>query len=217
MGRDIVLTNNGEARFAEARANGNNEVTLKAPATLAGDIDFILPAALPAATELLRITSGGQIETTTGSQAYASIYDYTDTGAGNITLTTEDSWYQITSFTTDGAALDATPDYTSNEITIGTSGVYEVAISISFSGTGAHTYEICAASDADGAGGGPNYEQGVYIVRKLGASGDVGSGAASGILSLTAGHTVEMHARSTSGSGNNINPHACALSIRRVA
>lgn len=67
MAQVKVRTNNGETQYREARANGTSAVTVKAPASLAADIDFVLPASLPAGTEFLQIDASGNISTNTGT------------------------------------------------------------------------------------------------------------------------------------------------------
>lgn len=85
MARTQILTNNGETQYREARANGTNAVTVKAGATLAADIDFILPVALPAGTEFLAIDSSGQLTTAVGAGGTLDqAYDSGGAGAGRI-------------------------------------------------------------------------------------------------------------------------------------
>jgi len=212
MGREIVLTDNGEAQFKEARGNGTSAVTVKANATLAADIDFILPVALPSATEALTITSAGQLATSAGSQSYGAIYNYTLGGAGAQTLTDASTWYQISAFSANGVSSGVTPDHTNDHITIATTGVYQVSFNISFSGTLSETFEVSAWKN-DGA----TQMLDVAVVRKLGTGGDVGSAAAGSIVSLAATNTVELWAQCTSGAAKDINPHAVSLSVHRIA
>lgn len=85
MARTQILTNNGETQYREARANGTSAVTVKANATLAADIDFILPVALPAGTEFLAIDSSGQLTTAAGAGGTLDqAYDSGGAGAGRI-------------------------------------------------------------------------------------------------------------------------------------
>lgn len=85
MARTQILTNNGETQYREARANGTNAVTVKAPAALAASIDFILPAALPATTDFLQISSTGVITTTAGTAGTLDdAYDSGGAGAGRV-------------------------------------------------------------------------------------------------------------------------------------
>lgn len=85
MARTQILTNNGETQYREARANGTNAVTVKAGASLAADIDFILPVSLPAAQEFLSIDSAGQLSTSAGaSGTLDEAYDSGGAGAGRI-------------------------------------------------------------------------------------------------------------------------------------
>ena len=85
MARVNILTNNGETQYREARANGTNAVTVKANATLAGDIDFILPVSLPVSAQVVTIDSAGQLATTLiGAGDLNDAYDFPTAGAGRI-------------------------------------------------------------------------------------------------------------------------------------
>lgn len=66
MGRNIKLTDNGELQVFEAIGNGTSAVTIKAGASLAADLDFILPTALPASQEFLTLDASGNITTSPG-------------------------------------------------------------------------------------------------------------------------------------------------------
>ena len=54
---DIVLDNEQELRLSEADANGSNYVALKAPATLAQTSTWTMPADVPVAGQVLKVTS----------------------------------------------------------------------------------------------------------------------------------------------------------------
>lgn len=59
--RVVQFTSRGEAQFFEDLANGENKVTVRAPASLAGDYAVQLPTALAAGTRLVQISSSGQL------------------------------------------------------------------------------------------------------------------------------------------------------------
>jgi hypothetical protein len=214
MGRDIDLTNQGTIDFFEARGNGTAKVTLRAPSSLAATFTVTLPTALPAATEALLIDSSGNLSTSAGSQAYGSIFDDTAGGAGNQALATQNTYYQLTAFSENGAASGITASHTNNDLTVPTTGTYLVNYSISFSGTASETYAVAVYTGADGA---TTKQDSSNIYRALGVGGDVGAAAGSCIVSLTATNKIELWATCTTSNTTNINPHAISLSAHRVA
>ena len=54
---DVLLDNEQELRLGEADANGTNYVAFKAPATLAQTSTWTMPADVPAAGQVLKVTS----------------------------------------------------------------------------------------------------------------------------------------------------------------
>ena len=54
---DILLDNEQELRLGEADANGTNHIALKAPATLNQTSTWTMPADVPAAGQVLKVTS----------------------------------------------------------------------------------------------------------------------------------------------------------------
>jgi hypothetical protein len=54
---DVILDNEQELRLSEADANGANYVALKAPATLAQTSTWTMPADVPTAGQVLKVTS----------------------------------------------------------------------------------------------------------------------------------------------------------------
>jgi hypothetical protein len=115
--------------------------------------------------------------------------------ATNLALAAQDTWYQYTYFDTNDPSLGMTPDHTNDHITIGTTGVYLVVGSASFSGSATTTFEGQIFIN-NGATGFPN----AHFERKLGAGGDIGATALDGILNLTAGDTVEFWVQRTDGA-----------------
>lgn len=85
MGRDIAFQDQGVAEFFEAKANGRNKIGLRAPATVAADIDIELLAVLPGVTEALTIDATGQMGTTSISAGDLNdAYNSPTPGAGRV-------------------------------------------------------------------------------------------------------------------------------------
>ena len=127
------------------------------------------------------------------SVEYGEIYN-NSTGTAVVALST--SWAKITgSFQGNTASSNnVTPDYLNSKITINAVGVYFVGVQASFSGT--------ANAIIEGAVylGGIRKES-IRFRRKLGATGDVGSASAIGIMIVTGtGAAVEFYARTDSGT-----------------
>lgn len=123
-----------------------------------------------------------------GGLTYGEIYEIDNTTA--TTISTQNTWYQITIFGNNGVSNNTTPDHTNDHITVGTTGVYRVDYSASFSGTGGKTYELEVKKN-NGATSFTN----TRVQRKLGTTGDVGNAGGTGLLSLTANDTVELWIR----------------------
>jgi len=91
---DIDLENQADLRFFEATANGSNYVGFQAPASIAGDVLWTLPAADGSADQVLSTNGAGvlswqEARTNDISQGNSSV-TVTDTGAnGNIAFVTE--------------------------------------------------------------------------------------------------------------------------------
>jgi len=91
---DIDLENQADLRFFEATANGSNYVGFQAPASIAGDVLWTLPAADGSADQVLSTNGAGvlswqEARTNDISQGNSSV-TVTDTGAnGNISFVTE--------------------------------------------------------------------------------------------------------------------------------
>jgi hypothetical protein len=128
---------------------------------------------------------------------YASISCLDSTNS--LTLTTQNVWYQSANFTINGASNMATPDHTNDHITIVKTGVYKIDFAMAFSGTGSQVYEIEIQKN-----NGATRLSEIHTERKLGTAGDIGSVSACGIVSLTAGDTIELWIRCTTGGGNSI-------------
>jgi hypothetical protein len=132
----------------------------------------------------------------------------------NTALAAQDTWYQYTYFDTNDPSSGMTPDHTNDHITIGTTGVYLVVGSASFSGSATTTFEAQIFIN-NGATGFPN----AHFERKLGAGGDIGAAALDGIINLTSGDTVELWIQRTDGGGvsKNFLGRDITISLVRLA
>jgi len=111
------------------------------------------------------------------------------------TINTINVWEQVTTFDTNGLAQGATPDYTNNHITVNKTASYDVAASFSFSGSNNAKYEVAMYKN-DGA----TRLNTAIGRRQMNSTGDVGMGAITGKVDLTAGDTVELWVRNITGS-----------------
>lgn len=59
MGRTLTLNDRGELRFRESRANGSNEMRLRAPAAVTADATLTLPDGLPGSPLFLQVAADG--------------------------------------------------------------------------------------------------------------------------------------------------------------
>lgn len=119
---------------------------------------------------------------------------------------------KMTGWLADGLNVGPTPDYTNNEITINTAGVYRVDIDVDFSGTNSKTY-LCAVYKDVGAG---YVDAGLArFKRKLGTGGDVGSAHMHGHVSLAATDKIAVYVWSTDG-GTAFVPQEAAFTCKRV-
>lgn len=85
MGRVLILNDQGQIVLREAKANGAHGITLQAPASLAADLTWTLPATLPGSTQFLTIDNTGQLGLSVGSIASLdAAYDAGGSGAGRI-------------------------------------------------------------------------------------------------------------------------------------
>lgn len=74
-GRTIRFTDAGEARFHEDIANGSSYVSLKAPASLAANRSFVLPAADGTPGQVISTDGAGNLSFTAGTGTLQSAYD----------------------------------------------------------------------------------------------------------------------------------------------
>ena len=136
---DINLDNQQELRFEEATANGDHYVGFKAPAALAGNVIWTLPAADSSGAQVLQSNGSGTLTWVTGGDATLA-NDNTWTGAqrGQVTGLTSASSITIDMSTTNNHSVtlahNATFANPSNQVA-GQSG----SIFITQDGTGSRT------------------------------------------------------------------------------
>ena len=125
VGRILNLTDQGEARFYEARAGGSNYIALKAAAALAGNVSFALPTTDGTTGQFLKTDgsaalSWGNNSTATLDSAYNNGISITvDAGAvalagsgtlldvqGGITIDGPTPWVDVSGYGTNSAAFD---------------------------------------------------------------------------------------------------------------
>ena len=120
----------------------------------------------------------------------------------------------LTQWNTDGLASGLTVSSSTGKVTAATAGIYEVDMSISFSGQLSKTFVFEIYKDDISASPTPT-ATGFKMVRKLGTSGDVGSAALSGLVSLDAGDSIMIYVSSSDG-GNTITVYQSQLKVAEV-
>lgn len=144
----------------------------------------------------------------TGETAWGfiKVYQGVTTQAG---ITT--SFTKMTAFNTaqgsNGVSLNTTNDKANNQITVTNAGVYEVAISISTSGSANVTFvwEIYINDLSVGVG----------AERKISSGGDVGDFTWHAPLQLAAGDVVSIYVKSDAGGGASLTPSYAQLDVNR--
>lgn len=136
---------------------------------------------------------------------------YEDNDAGSdITMplaSTYYGWVTATEGTTEGVTADV-GGVTADSLSPDATGRYEARAMVSFSGSVSITVTGCVHVN-----GAP--QANIKFDRKLGATGDVGSAALSGVLDLTAGDLIDLRF-SNDGANKTINIYRCNLLIHRV-
>jgi len=130
-----------------------------------------------------------------GAVEFGEIYN-NSTGTAVVALST--SWGKITgSFQGDTlSSSNIVPDYTNDKITINHVGTFFVGMQLSFSGSANAVVEGAVYLDG-------NRTESIRFRRKLGATGDVGSASAIGVVSVTGtAMDLEIYARVDSGTPN---------------
>lgn len=118
----------------------------------------------------------------------------------NLATAAQDTWYQYPYFNTNNASSGMTPDHTNNHITVGTTGTYLALFSASFSGSVSTDFEMQVFINNGDTG-----FNNAHFERKISASGDIGAAGGTGLISLTAGDTVELWVERTDGAGASKN------------
>ena len=110
-------------------------------------------------------------------------------------------------WTADGIAVGVTPAYATDKITIDNTGIYLVNFYCSFAGNNpvVNSFELRVDDVATG----------MQFDRKT-SSSDVGSGAFSGIISLTAAEVLTVWFTG-SGASSNFTAQEAALSVYRIS
>lgn len=119
-----------------------------------------------------------------------------------------DTAAKMTGFSANGISSGTTPDYTNNQITLGSDGIYLVFLQVSFTGTASKTFE-CQIRNNDGN---TNY----HSNRKLGATGDVGSASCLALLSCSANDVMSVYVLSSDG-GSSFTINEAQLVVYRIA
>lgn len=177
-----------------AKPTGRRHITDLEENTAIKDDDILL---LQRGNRTFKITKANLF--TGFARAYAELHVQDgDQQSPVVTQTPGTSPVLYTGFDTDGQSYDAVPDQANNKITITTAGVYCIHAQISWSGTNNSTWHIVLYRDLAGT---PT-ESHIHCTRKLGSSGDVGSGSLLGILSLNAGEEIGIYV--SSGVGTDV-------------
>jgi hypothetical protein len=124
-----------------------------------------------------------------GASPFGELYQHDHDGGGgdDITLTTAGTyypWITATAGHSDGVNMDAA-DAAGDSITIVRGGYYRVDLSMSFSATAATTF-YCDVFN------GTTRNDHISLARKMGANGDVGSAASSGIDFFASGDVLRI-------------------------
>jgi hypothetical protein len=118
---------------------------------------------------------------------YGQIYE--EDGSSTLDLAAQDTFYQVVVFTANGESNLATPDHTNDHITITKTGKYYCSLSVAFSQSSAvaNEYDFHVKKN----NGATDFPQ-ISAHRDTSGNQTIGSTSASGIISLTAGDTVEV-------------------------
>ena len=119
-----------------------------------------------------------------------------------------------TGWTSNGLSNDTTPEHDNDWVIVSVAGVYEVNISICFSGSLSKTYEVEIYHNDISASPVPT-ATGFKLTRKLGTSGDVGSASLTGLLDLAVNDSVAIYVSSTDG-GTAFETHQAQMQVAQV-
>jgi hypothetical protein len=123
-------------------------------------------------------------------------------GSG-LTLTDQNTWYQVTDFDTNGVSNGATPDHTNDHITIGTTGTYVVSLTGNLEMNAAGVFEYQISKNNNGT---------ALRVHEYEPSATAKQGpfAITTLLTLSQNDTIEVWVRCTSVANRTlIFKHAC--------
>jgi len=129
---------------------------------------------------------------------YGEIYTFENTGSTS--LSTQNVWYQFLGFNNDGISKGITPDYTNDHITIDTTGNYKIHTSYTVASPATNKDYEFQVKKNNGTGSFENIIQGQGTT----TVNDDHMGSLSGLISLTAGDTVELWARCTTALTGDI-------------
>lgn len=153
-------------------------------------------------TEWREIRSSREVVTS----AYAGIYCV---DASTAQEPAQNVATKVTGFTTNTTASNMTADAANDKITVTATGLYHVAFQCSFSGDGLATIKWNVYT------GSPLASTYIQCTRKLGTGGDIGSASCHGIITLTAGHDVEVWVTSDDATPT-ITPQDMQLACHRI-
>jgi hypothetical protein len=120
----------------------------------------------------------------------------------------------LTQWNTEGLTSGVAVDSSTGLVTVTNTGIYEINMSISFSGTLSKTFVFEIYTNDISASPQPT-ATGFKMVRKLGTGGDVGSASLSGLVNLTAGDSIMIYVSSSDG-GTSVTVHQSQLAVAQV-
>jgi len=120
----------------------------------------------------------------------------------------------LTAWNTDGLSSGITVSSATGKLTVANAGIYEIDLSISFSGTLSKTFVFEIYQDDVSASPTPT-ATGFKMTRKLGTGGDVGSASLTGLVSLAANDSIMIYVSSTDG-GTDVVVHQSQLLVAQL-
>jgi len=118
------------------------------------------------------------------------------------------SYVKIDQFDTDGPNLGSTPSHANDQITVGSTGVYNLEFAVSFEGSNTTIYTVAIHVNAVS-------NDAFRGIRSVGTGTDIGSAARAGVLSLSAGDVVDLRVKSD-GAAKDFDMHSGTLAITRI-
>jgi hypothetical protein len=129
---------------------------------------------------------------------FAQIYE--EDGSSTLVLAAQDTFYQIISFSANGESNIMVPDHTNDHITVTNTGKYLATIDISFSQTTVASIEYDFHIQKNN--GATDFPQ-ISAHRDTSGSSVIGNCGSTGIISLTAGDTVELWVERLTGGATS--------------